>query len=112
MPLPARKASKADVYRVAAALPTGAGELGGNVSAPSLTVPAVLHNPRISLTALQRSDVRSGGLDPPLLAPLAQIGDEHSLVVTALKSDHSTYTVDGNVSNHSAGRAMDIGSVD
>jgi len=49
MPLRARKASKADVYRVAAALPTGAGELGGNVSAPSLTVPAMLHNPRITL---------------------------------------------------------------
>ena len=29
-----------------------------------------------------------------------------------MKSDHSTYTVDGNVSNHSAGRAFDIGSVD
>ena len=28
------------------------------------------------------------------------------------KSDHSTYTVDGTISNHSAGRAMDIGAVD
>ena len=104
--------AKADVYRAAAALPTGAGELGGNVSAPSLTVPAILHNPRITLTALQRSDVRSGTLDPRLLAALAQIVDEHSLVITAMKSDHSTLTVDGNVSNHSAGRAMDVGSVD
>ena len=104
--------AKADVYRAAASLPTGGGELGGNVSAPSLTVPAILHNPRITLTALQRSDVRSGTLDPRLLAALAQIGDEHSLVITAMKSDHSTLTVDGNVSNHSAGRAMDIGSVD
>ena len=33
-------------------------------------------------------------------------------MITALKSDHSTLTVDGNVSNHSAGRAMDIGAVD
>ena len=29
-----------------------------------------------------------------------------------LRSDHSTYTVDGAFSNHSAGRAMDIGAVD
>jgi hypothetical protein len=33
-------------------------------------------------------------------------------VITALRSDHSTHTVDGNVSNHSAGRAMDIGAGD
>ena len=37
---------------------------------------------------------------------------QHSVVVTALRSDHSRFTVDGNVSNHSAGRAMDIGAVD
>jgi hypothetical protein len=61
---------------------------------------------------VQRSDVRSGQLEPRLLAALAQIGGEHSVVITAMKSDHSTYTVDGNVSNHSAGRAFDIGSVD
>ena len=42
----------------------------------------------------------------------AAIGTRHSIVITALKSDHSTYTVDGMVSNHSAGRAMDIGAVD
>ena len=45
-------------------------------------------------------------------ADSAAIARHHSIVVTALKSDHSTYTVDGNVSNHSAGRAMDIGAVD
>ena len=33
-------------------------------------------------------------------------------MITALKSDHSRTTVDGNVSNHSSGRAMDIGAVD
>jgi hypothetical protein len=36
----------------------------------------------------------------------------HAVVITALKSDHSRTTVDGNVSNHSVGRAMDIGAVD
>jgi hypothetical protein len=32
--------------------------------------------------------------------------------ITALRSDHSTYTADGIVSNDSAGRATDIGAVD
>ena len=105
--------AKADEYRAAAALPTSpGGDLGGAVQPPSVTVPAILRNPRITLTALQRSDVRSGVLDPRVLAVLSLIGEHHSVVVTAMKSDHSTYTVDGNVSNHSAGRAMDIGAVD
>jgi hypothetical protein len=104
--------AKADQYRAAAPLPTTAGELGGDITAPSITVPAILRNPRITLTGLQRSDVSSGRLDPRLLAALAQIGERHSVMITAIKSDHSTYTVDGNVSNHSAGRAMDIGAVD
>lgn len=39
------------------------------------------------------------------MSALAAIGRRHSVVITALRSDHSTYTVDGNVSNHSAGRA-------
>lgn len=72
----------------------------------------VLHNPRITLTPIQQSDLRSGAIDPRLIATLAWIGRHHSVVITALKSDHSRYTVDGAVSNHAAGRAMDIGAVD
>jgi hypothetical protein len=72
----------------------------------------VLHNPRITLTPIQQSDLRSGAIDPRLMATLAWIGRHHSVVITALKSDHSRYTVDGAVSNHAAGRAMDIGAVD
>ena len=33
-------------------------------------------------------------------------------MITALRSDHSRFSVDGTVSNHSAGRAMDIGAFD
>jgi hypothetical protein len=101
--------AKADEYRSAAPLPTDG---GGDVQPPSVTVPEILDNHRVTLTPIQRSDVRSGQLDPRVLAAMATIGEHHSIVVTALKSDHSTYTVDGNVSNHSAGRAMDIGAVD
>jgi hypothetical protein len=72
----------------------------------------VLANPRIALTAIQRSDLRSGQIDPRVIATMAWIARHHSIVIMALKSDHSRYTVDGNVSNHAAGRAMDIGAVD
>ena len=72
----------------------------------------VLLNPRITLTPIQESDLRSGAIDPRLIATLGWVGRHHSVVITALKSDHSRYTVDGAVSNHAAGRAMDIGAVD
>jgi hypothetical protein len=49
----------------------------------------VLHNPRITLTPIQQSDLRSGAIDPRLIATLAWIGRRHSVVITALKSDHS-----------------------
>ena len=101
--------AKADEYRAATVLTTS---MGGSVAPPSATVPAILRNPRITLTGLQRADVRSGTLDPRLLAALENVGAHHSVVVTAIRSDHSTYTVDGTVSNHAASRAFDIGAVD
>jgi hypothetical protein len=104
--------ARAAEYRAAPPLQPGGDPFGPAVPPESVTVPEVLHNPRIVLTAIQRSDVRSGVLDPRVLATLAAIGRRHSVVITALKSDHSTYTVDGTVSNHAAGRAMDIGAVD
>jgi hypothetical protein len=72
----------------------------------------VLDNPRITLTPIQEADLRSGQIDGRVIATLAWIGRHHSVAITALKSDHSHYTVDHTVSNHSAGRAMDIGAVD
>ncbi len=104
--------AKAAEYRAAAPLLSSAGELGGIITPPSVTVPEILHNPQITLTPIQRADIRSGTLDPRLYATLDNIGAHHSVVITAIRSDHSTYTVDGNVSNHSAGRAFDIGAVD
>jgi hypothetical protein len=101
--------AKADQYRSASPLPSGG---TGDVPPPSVTVPEILDNQRITLTPIQRSDVRSGELDPRLLAVMALIGEHHSLVVTALKSDHPIYTAEGNISNHAAGRAFDVGAVD
>ena len=58
------------------------------------------------LTAVQRADLLAGGIDPRLVTTLAGIGRRHTVVITALQSDHSPGT------NHEAGRAMDIGAVD
>ena len=84
---------------------------GGSLPQLAATVGQVLRDHRIVLTALQPADLRSGLIDPRLVSALAAIVRRHSAVITALRSDHSRYTVDGNVSNHSAGRAMDIGTV-
>ena len=48
----------------------------------------------------------AGGIDARLLATLAWIGERHTIIVTALRRDHYPGT------NHEAGRAIDIGSVD
>jgi len=72
----------------------------------------VLRDRRIALTPLQRADLREGRIDERLISALAAIARRHTVVVTALRSDHGYYTVNGTVSNHSGGRAMDIGAVD
>jgi hypothetical protein len=62
--------AKADQCRAAAPRLSSPGALGGDVAPPSVTARAILRNPRITLTATQRSDVRSGVLDPRVLASL------------------------------------------
>jgi Transglycosylase SLT domain len=79
---------------------------------PAAAVAAVLGNPRIQLTGVQRVDLASGLIDPRVVALLAWLGERHALVVTALRSDHPYLTTEGFVSNHAQGRAVDIGAVD
>jgi hypothetical protein len=82
------------------------------VGAPDASVRAVLANPHIELTGVQRVDLASGLIDRRVVALLAWLGHSHTLIVTALRSDHSRYTSEGNLSNHTFGRAVDIGAVD
>jgi hypothetical protein len=70
------------------------------------TVRELLANLRVVLTPVQRADLLAGRIDPRLVTTLAAIGRRHSVVITALASDHYPGT------NHEAGRAMDIGAVD
>jgi hypothetical protein len=75
-------------------------------------VAEVLANARIHLSGVQRIDLASGLIDPRVVGLLAWLGERHVIVVTALRSDHSYLTTAGFVSNHSHGRAVDIGAVD
>jgi len=61
---------------------------------------------------LEMRDIRSGALDPRIMGLLGMITQTHKITISALRSDHSQMTVDGNVSNHYFGRAMDIAAVD
>jgi membrane-bound lytic murein transglycosylase B len=61
---------------------------------------------------LELNDITSGALDPRIIALLGAITQEHQLTISSLRSDHSQYTVEGNVSNHYFGRAVDIAAVD
>ena len=92
--------AQADAYRGAATT--------GNAGSPAdtATVRELLANRRLVLTSGQRADLRAGGFDPRLLATLAWIAERHTVIITALRHDHYPGT------NHEAGRAIDIRSVD
>jgi membrane-bound lytic murein transglycosylase B len=61
---------------------------------------------------LELQDLTTGAIDPRIVGLIGAITQEHQLTISALRSDHSQYTVEGNVSNHYFGRAMDIAAVD
>lgn len=61
---------------------------------------------------LEMRDIQSGALDPRTMNLLGLITQTHHITVSALRSDHSEFTSEGNVSNHFFGRAVDIGAVD
>jgi hypothetical protein len=61
---------------------------------------------------LELRDITTGALDPRIVGLLGAITQEHQITISALRSDHSEYTTEGNVSNHYFGRAMDIAAVD
>jgi hypothetical protein len=57
-------------------------------------------------------DIQSGAIDPRILGILGAISQQHTIRISALRSDHSKFTSSGNVSNHYYGRAMDIAAID
>ncbi|HEY4278608.1 MAG TPA: lytic transglycosylase domain-containing protein [Conexibacter sp.] len=73
---------------------------------------AVLSSDRIELRPEAVSDVRSGRIDGRLLAVLLTLSQGYTIAgVGPFLTGHSQYTTGGSVSNHSVGRAVDIGTV-
>ncbi len=72
----------------------------------------VLADPRISIYACGRSDIRTGQIDQRVLAALEYMaGNGFRPTVTSLRCGHSVYTSGGNISEHSTGDAMDIAAI-
>ena len=61
---------------------------------------------------LEMVDIQSGVIDPRIINLIGAISQQHTITISALRSDHSKYTSSGNVSNHYYGRAMDIAAID
>ncbi|HEX7060174.1 MAG TPA: lytic murein transglycosylase [Solirubrobacterales bacterium] len=61
---------------------------------------------------LELRDLTTGAIDPRIVGLIGAMTQDHQITLSSLRSDHSQYTVDGNVSNHYFGRAMDIAAVD
>jgi hypothetical protein len=61
---------------------------------------------------LELRDLTTGAIDPRIVGLIGALTQEHQITISSLRSDHSMYTVSGNVSNHFYGRALDIAVVD
>ncbi len=61
---------------------------------------------------LEMVDIQSGAIDPRIINLIGAISQQHTITISALRSDHSRSTSSGNVSNHYYGRAMDIAAID
>ena len=59
-----------------------------------------------------KEDLERGAVDPRIVGLIGAITQGHRIVISSLRSDHSKFTVEGGVSNHFYGRAMDIAAVD
>ena len=63
------------------------------------------------LNPAAQNDIQNGLIDQRVVNLLAILTQKYSLLISALRSDHSMMTASGNVSNHYEGRAMDIAAV-
>jgi hypothetical protein len=72
----------------------------------------VLANPRIEIYSCGRRDIEAGGIDRRVLATLEFLAASGlKPTVTSLHCGHGYYTAGGNVSEHSAGSAVDIAKI-
>jgi hypothetical protein len=72
----------------------------------------VLANPRIDIYSCGRRDIRAGAIDRRVLATLEFLAASGlKPTVTSLECGHGFYTASGNVSEHSAGSAVDVAKI-
>ncbi len=96
---------------------TGSGYTGGETRFPArratpMQIQMVLGDKRIDLDASGYQDVLTGQIDGRLLDAMMAAAQQFGYIrITSLKSDHGVYTASGNVSEHSYGCAMDIGTI-
>lgn len=79
---------------------------------PNAVIAPIKWNNLTLSNELEKQDLDSGAIDPRIVGLLGAITQSHQITISSLRSDHSMYTVDGGVSNHYYGRAMDIAAVD
>jgi hypothetical protein len=75
------------------------------------SVPINWENVELS-NSLAMWDLQRGAVDPRILGIIGAISQEHTVLISSLRSDHSKFTAGGNVSNHYFGRAVDIAAID
>lgn len=81
------------------------------VRAPDATAQALLENENVTLSPIAREDVADGRVDPRLATALLRAAQVAPVAVSVFQTGHSYLTVNGSVSNHSFGRAVDIATV-
>lgn len=90
--------------------------LGGDppsTPTPTPTGQQVIDNDRIELPDSAVWDIGAGGVDDVILQRLLDLAVDHTLSVTVLATGHPRNVFDSdNLSNHTAGRAVDIWAVD
>jgi hypothetical protein len=94
----------------------GSGYSGGTRTparrASPLQIQTVLNDPRIDLDASGYQDVLTGQIDGRILDAMVAAATRFNYIkITSMKSDHGVYTASGNMSEHSFGCAMDIGTI-
>ena len=87
----------------------GAEGKGGEPSPEAL---ALLKNKNVVLDDVGVKDIKAGRIDPRVIAVLTKLSQEHKITVSCMCSDHSKFTAGGSVSNHFAGRGLDIARID
>ena len=110
--------AEAQALLATAAPPVAPFAVGLSVGAPAEllgpldpSAQAVLEDQNIVLSPIAQEDVAAGRVDPRLTTALLQAAKVAPIAVSVFQTGHSYLTVNGNVSNHSFGRAADISTV-